>query len=429
MPKVVIAGAGWSGCAAAMAVVQAGGEAVLVERCDTLLGTGYVGGLMRNNGRYTAAEEMIAMGGGELFKLIDKTTRHTGVEFPGHHHGSLYDVALIEPRVRTLLQENGIELWVRSRVTDVKREDGELAAIVLENGQVLEGDAFVDTTGTAGGQPNCRKYGNGCSMCMLRCPTFGNRVSISAKAGVMEKMCLRPDGGFGAFSGACKLHRGSVDAALLKELDRTGAAVVPLPKSLIEHEKKILPLKCCQQYNLPEFEENLILLETGHVKALVPYMPIEELRLIPGLQNARYEDPYAGGVGNSIRFLALAPRDDTMQVEGPVNNLFCGGEKAGPIVGHTEAICTGTLGGHNAVRHALGKALLTLPRSTAVGEMFAWSGEKLKTEEGLRLKYTFAGSVYFARMQELGTYTTDTPTVQKRIADAGMTDVFKQRVS
>ncbi len=32
-------------------------------------------------------------------------------------------------------------------------------------------------------------------------------------------------------------------------------------------------------------------------------------------------------------------------------NLFVGGEKAGFYVGHTEAICTGILAGHNAARY------------------------------------------------------------------------------
>lgn len=81
--NVVIAGGGWSGCAAAVAARKSGAEVVLHERTDMLLGTGLVGGIMRNNGRFTATEEAIAMGGGDLFTLIDRQSRHTGVEFPG----------------------------------------------------------------------------------------------------------------------------------------------------------------------------------------------------------------------------------------------------------------------------------------------------------------------------------------------------------
>jgi glycine/D-amino acid oxidase-like deaminating enzyme len=67
--KVIIVGGGWSGCAAAISAQKQGAQVTLIERTDMLLGTGLVGGIMRNNGRYTATEEMIAMGGGEIFQL------------------------------------------------------------------------------------------------------------------------------------------------------------------------------------------------------------------------------------------------------------------------------------------------------------------------------------------------------------------------
>lgn len=67
MPKVVIVGGGWAGCGAALAARDAGADVVVLERTDCLLGTGLVGGIFRNNGRFTAAEEMIAMGGGRSF--------------------------------------------------------------------------------------------------------------------------------------------------------------------------------------------------------------------------------------------------------------------------------------------------------------------------------------------------------------------------
>ena len=44
------------------------------------------------------------------------------------------------------------------------------------------------------------------------------------------------------------------------------------------------------------------------------------------MEHAEYIDPYSAGRGNSIRYLAIAPCDDTMQVQG-MHNLFCGGEK------------------------------------------------------------------------------------------------------
>jgi len=84
--KIIVIGGGWSGCAAAIAAAKQGAQVTLLERTDALLGTGLVGGIFRNNGRFTAAEEMIAMGGGEMFEAMDACTTHTDIEFPGHKH-------------------------------------------------------------------------------------------------------------------------------------------------------------------------------------------------------------------------------------------------------------------------------------------------------------------------------------------------------
>ena len=41
---------------------------------------------------------------------------------------------------------------------------------------------------------------------------------------------------------------------------------------------------------------------------MTTYYPLEKLRKIPGLEYAKYIDPYAGSKGNSIRYLSVAPR-------------------------------------------------------------------------------------------------------------------------
>ena len=345
--QVIIVGGGWSGCAAAIAARNAGAErVVLVERTDELLGTGLVGGIMRNNGRYTAAEEMIALGGGELFAVCDAHSLHRDLAFPGHAHAWLYDVNTIAHGVREAVLDHDVEIWLQSRVNAIEGSAERIEAVVLDNGLAIEGDVFVDATGTAGGQSFCTDNGNGCVMCVVRCPTFGPRVSLTGLAGVSETCGRKPDGTIGAMSGSCKLNKETMDPALRSELERVGVLVVPLPPHLITHEK--LAGKACQQYATADFASNLIVLDTGQAKLMTSYMPLHELRQVPGFERVRYEDPYAGTVGNSMRYSAMSPRSDDLRVLGGPANLLCCGEKAGLLVGHTEAIATGALAGHNA---------------------------------------------------------------------------------
>lgn len=426
MPKVVVIGGGWAGCGAALSAKKAGAEVVLLERTDMLLGTGLVGGIMRNNGRFTATEEMIAMGGGELFQVTDSVARHSNIDFPGHKHATLYDIALVEPAVKKVLMDADIEIYTQSRVKDVVSEGKKVMAVVTDDGNKYEGDVFVECTGTAGPQGNCTKYGNGCAMCVYRCPSYGPRISIAGKMGVKEAMAKKADGTYGAMSGSCKLFKESLSTEIIDLLNSTGVAVIPVPKAAKEDEE-ILTKKACQQYALKEYVDNVILLDTGHAKLMSPFFPLEQLRQIPGFENARYEDPYSGGKGNSIRYMALSPRDNYLKTEG-LENLFCAGEKAGPLVGHTEAICTGTLAGANAVRWAMNKELVQIPVELAVGDAIAYVKEQMKTEEGISKKYTFSGSVYFERMKKLGLYTTDVNKIKEKVEKAGMTNLFNQKV-
>jgi len=421
--KVIIVGGGWAGCGAAVSARNQGAEVVLIERTDMLLGTGLVGGIMRNNGRFTATEEMIAMGGGEIFQLIDGNCLHRNIEFPGHRHASLYNVATMEPRVRNFLLEKKIGIELSTRVEDVELDGSQMKAVTAKQGGGkvrFAGEVFIDATGTAGPPGNCTKYGNGCVMCIIRCPSFGGRVSITAKAGVKE-MIGKKGSQIGAMSGACKVFKESLSRGIVDTLNERGVVIVPVPSSLKSSGK--LSIKACQQYALPEFEENIIFLNTGHAKLMSPFYPLEALRLIPGCENARYEDPYAGGIGNSIRYVGMAPRDDALKVVG-IENLFCAGEKAGLLVGHTEAIVTGTLAGYNAARHARKQKTLMIPDSLAVGDAIAHVRAQMDTEDGLGYKYTFSGSVYFERMKQKRLYSTDAREIEKRIAEAGLAGIF-----
>ena len=75
-------------------------------------------------------------------------------------------------------------------------QDGVISAVGGKKGEEkvrLPGDVFIDATGTAGPPAQCNKYGNGCAMCILRCPSFGGRVSITAKCGVTEMVGRKGD--------------------------------------------------------------------------------------------------------------------------------------------------------------------------------------------------------------------------------------------
>lgn len=436
MYRVIVIGGGWSGCAAALAAKKAGADVTLLEKTDLLLGLGNVGGIMRNNGRFTATEENIAMGADDLFAITDKCSRHINIDFPGHKHASLYDVTKVEPCVRRLLREKGIDIRLMTRAVDVvtrkktkkqlgNSEDTVIEKLVLAGGEEIEGDVFVETSGSTGPMGNCLTYGNGCCMCILRCPAFGPRVSISAKAGGSDIMGKRKDGYFGAFSGSGKLEKHSLSEELQQQLNETGVAIVPLPEKAIKREK--LDMKVCKQYALNEYAENIILLDTGYAKIMTPFFDLESLRQVPGFEDARYVDPYAGGKGNSIRYLSVAERDNTMKAKG-IENLFCGGEKSGLFVGHTEAISTGSLAGHNAVRYLKGIKPLELPVGTAIGDLISFANESLKTEEGLMTRYTFAGAEYFRRMKEKGLYSTDPDELRSRVRRYGIENIYGERL-
>jgi hypothetical protein len=421
--KVIVIGGGWSGCSAAITAKKAGAEVALFEKTDMLLGLGNVGGIMRNNGRFTASEEIIALGAGDLIHLTDENSRHKNIDFPGHKHAWLYDVNKIEPAVGKYLEAMDIEVNLVTRVVDVEKDGDRIKGIYLSDGKYIEADVFVETTGSTGPMGNCLKYGNGCSMCVLRCPAYGPRVSISYRAGIEDLKGEREEDVYGAFSGSCKLAKESLSDNVIKELDETGVVVLKVPEEDVNLDK--LKLKVCQQYALKEFAENIILLDTGHAKLMTSYYPLDKLRKIKGLENAKYIDPYAGGKGNSIRYLSVAPRTNSLKVIG-LDNLFCAGEKAGLFVGHTEAIVTGALAGHNAVRNYLGMPLLMLPRSLSVGDIIAYVNEKMDSKEGRTNRYTFAGAEYFNRMEEMGLYTLDINKIKGKVEKLNLTNIFNE---
>lgn len=416
MPKVVVIGAGWAGCATALYAAKAGAEVTLLEKTDMLLGTGLAGGIARGDGRFTAVEEAKAIGCAELFDLMDSLARHKNIDLPrSQQHVTIFDVYQIEPEVRRILNRAGVRILLMARAADAKMMGGKITSVVSDDRKEIRGDSFVDCTGSAGGPDNCRRYGKGCAACVLRCNTFGERISIAEKAGVKQIMGKTADGTIGHMTTACEIKKDTVSPEIRQELDDRGIIVIPLPEELIA--------ACENRTN------SLTLLDNGSVilAGYPRFFPLEALRKIPGLEYAQYEDPSSGGVANSIRFLSVAPFDCTMKVLG-VDNLFCAGEKAG-VVGHAEAIVTGLLAGHNAVREALGSKLLELPKESLIGDFIAFVSEQIR-REGLQLPaYTFGGGRYFERMKKLGVYTTNVNEIGEKIKKTDVAEILDKKLT
>ena len=97
-------------------------------------------------------------------------------------------------------------------------------------------------------------------------------------------------------------------------------------------------------------------------------------------------------------------------------------------MGHTEAISTGSLAGHNCARYLKGLRLLEMPSQLAIGDLISYAGRQVKTREGLMTRYTFAGAEYFQRMKDKELYTTDIETIRKRVKKYDLENIYKERI-
>ena len=84
------------------------------------------------------------------------------------------------------------------------------------------------------------------------------------------------------------------------------------------------------------------------------------------------------------------------------------------------------MAGYNSVRYILGKRLLELPTELAVGDLIYYGNNMIQTEEGLKDRYTFAGSTYFNRMIEKGLYTTDLHKIKSRVENLGLLNIYEK---
>ncbi len=424
MSKVVIVGGGLAGCGAALAAAKAGAQVTLLERTDMLIGVATRAGETNGNGNFVANHELRFLGAGEIPDALLAIKLHDDIKVPDvGRHVFIANTGLAEPLIKRIIRDAGVNVLTENRAVDVKKEEGRILAVKLENGRVVEGDAFVDCTGTRGGISVCRKYGKGCVMCIVKCPAFGDRIGMVEKAGGKVYDMRRSDGTRGQLSRAVTLFKDTLDPELKARLEREGLLKIPLRSELVDYSKHAL----MGGLRTRDFLKNLILNDIGPVAKLtgIGYIPQEELRRVPGFENVEVESPRASRY-NSIGYVAIAFRESTMRVMG-FENLFCGGEKAG----HSSvegAIMSGTLAGHNSARNAFKQELLVLPLSIAMGDFFAYTTEQYKTVKARNKGFRMAFGAYWERMQQTGLYTDDVKKIKHRVEKAGMLGIFSKKL-
>jgi 3-oxoacyl-[acyl-carrier-protein] synthase III len=64
-------------------------------------------------------------------------------------------------------------------------------------------------------------------MCILRCSTFGGRISIAEKIGIKEKKWISPLKRYGKMSGACNLLKNSLSKKLSQRITQYGKVENP----------------------------------------------------------------------------------------------------------------------------------------------------------------------------------------------------------
>ena len=418
--KIVVAGGGYAGCGAAASAARAGADVTLVEKTDTLTGQGQIAGGFARDEQFPAHEELKAMGARDIAEALESTIIHSTVT--PERNEFLRDCRKgVEP-VEKAVKELGVRIIYRGLASDVEMSGKEIRTVKLKDGSVLEADAVVDATGGAGPIAMCVKYGHGCVSCIMMCPQFGGRISIAARAGVEEYAALRADGKTpGRYSAAVILVRETLSAELLEKLREKGQVKVPIPEGLIDAMYQRLNEQGGKIWKREDVKE-ITLWNEGNVHVVaITYIKREELKQIPGLENALFFSPAVWWIGNAIRFMAITPQDNTLKVKG-VENLFVAGEKIGHVLSITPCYTTGALAGHNAVRKAAGMELLELPRTTAIGELIAYSGE-LNRKDKL-IYHVFR----LGRLKEVGLYTTDIQRLHGRIEELGLTGILSKKL-
>ncbi|MBI2305608.1 MAG: FAD-dependent oxidoreductase [Chloroflexi bacterium] len=420
MVHIVVIGGGFAGCAAAVTSARLGARVTLLEKMNSLSGLGPLTGHLIT---WVAREETRLMGGGgkDCIEALEKLAIFYQPEFELPQGNIIFDVTKVEETMYQVVQAAGVEIRLRSRAVDVVKKNHRVEGIILESGEIITGDAFVDATGSTGTLHECETYGQGCALCILKCPIYGSRVSIAAKAGAPDTTRDKA-----MYSPCIYIAPESVAPWLLKDIqsEATGYYFYPVPEELLSTDftnhwphpqnAPASPFSAGRSASL--FPKGKILIY------LIPFlktwvnMPLRFLRSMPGFENAWLVSPLTSD-GNYVKLGAVAPRDNTLKVPG-IDNLFCGGERTGRIGALVECLFTGDLAAYNAVRWALGKAPIEIPSSTMVG-LFTNEIKDGHTMTDFPLGRP-KGQIYV----EHGVEVLDNKVVYRRLSALGLVDIY-----
>lgn len=456
--KIVVIGGGCAGISAAVGAVKAGAEVTLVERTDQLLGIGRIAGSMDVGGRYCLSLEVKEMGGGEVNEALESIclpsrANYLKSHFPWHSlpgaeemvaHSWVYDLILAEPTLRRLLEGMGVEILWRSRAVDVAVEGKRLTGIKLHKGEWVEGDAFIDCTGTAGGQANCIRDVGGCTMCpWMQCRTFGDRVSIAGKAGAKQISMHQQNGKPGCLYNGLYVYKGTLSKELQDQLKETGQIFVPY-RGMIDWETdpawswatrgqdgndgKGRPADSETSWRVTPDTGRFRLLDRGIFAggAGPSPIPLETLRKVPGFENVVMAAPVGGmniwSLGYDIIFC-----QNSLRVP-PCENLFVAGSKAN-IVDIQPGINSGLLAGNNAVRVAVGKEPVEFPKTVVTGDLIDYAQEFLNAEGGVSTFVSAHAGHYLRRLKDKGFFPDSVDKARKRVKEAGLNGFFNHKVA
>jgi hypothetical protein len=466
MAKVVVVGAGCAGIAAAVGARKAGAEVTLLERQDQVLGIGRIAGSMDVGGRYPLHLEALELGAAEVNEALDSVCydnmdNYRKSHYPHHSlpgsedmtkHSWVYNVMLAEPALRKLLLDMGVDIRWRCRAVDIEKEGNRITRVEVRidrhKKDWVEGDAFIDTTGSAGGMSACTKYVGGCAMCpWMQCPTFGDRVNLTGKAGATTVNMHQKDGTPGIKYNGLYLYKESLSQEWKDKLAESHQIFVPF-RGIVDWELdpewswgtrgqdgndgEGHPADPETSWRVAPDVGRFRLLDRGIFAGGAGPSPLklEQLRQVPGFENIVVAGPVGGmnlwSLGHDLVFC-----ENNLRVP-PVENLFTAGSKA-HMVDIQPGINSGYLAGFNAVRVAVGKEPVEFPLSTVTGDIIDFTQKFLrdsaKTEYGGPTTFVSAHAGHYLRhLKDVGFFPDNPDKCKKRVADAGLTHFFDQKV-